>query len=121
MPTDPIVIVCRRPHADGRLPGRTRRAFPRLELGAAAIRAAVERAKIKPEQTCRKSSWAACCPRARAGARAPGFARRRPAARDRLHHGQQDVRLRNEGGDARARLFCLREPTKSLSPAAWNP
>ena len=50
-----------------------------------------------------------CAPgRSGPGTRPPGGARRRVAARHRLHDDQQDVRFRHEGGDARARSPCRR-------------
>ncbi len=71
MQTDPIVIVSAARTPMGGFQGELK-GFAAPELGAAAIRAAIERAKIKPEDV-RKSSWAACCP--------PGRARRRRARR----------------------------------------
>ena len=39
---------------------------------------------------------------------------------DRLHHGEQDVRLRHEGRDARARHPARRQRSTSWWRAAWN-
>ena len=52
----------------------------------------------------RKSSWAACCRpgQGQAPARQAALGAGLPLV-GRLHHGQQDVRLGHEGGDARAR------------------
>ena len=73
MQNDPIVIV-----GAARTPmGGFQGDFASLsasELGAVAIKAAVERARHRARPTCRKSSWATCCP--------PGRARR-PRARPR--------------------------------------
>ena len=74
MNTDPIVIVGLARTPMGAFQGELK-GFAAAELGAAAIRAAVERAQINAGRSARKSSWAACCPPARA---------RHPRARLRL-------------------------------------
>jgi acetyl-CoA C-acetyltransferase len=56
------------------------------QLGAAAIRAAVERAGLKPEQI--EEVIMGCVLRPGPGPGPPGSTRRRPAAIGRLHHGQ---------------------------------
>jgi len=87
-------------------------------LGAAAIRAAVERAKIKPEQV-QEVIMGCVLPAGQGSARAPGVAGAGLPLARRLHHGQQDVRLGHESRDARARP--ARRGTNDIMVAeAWS-
>ena len=72
------------------------------QLGAAAIRAAVERAGLKPEQV-EEVVFGCVLPAGQGSAGAPAEAWRGPAAVGGLHHGQQDVRLRHACGHERVR------------------
>ena len=110
MPNDPIVIVSAARTPMGAFQGELK-GFAAPELGAAAIRAAVERAKRQARGRRGSDHGLRAARRPGPGARAPGRARRRAAARHRLHHRQQDVRLGHEGGDARARPACSPAPT----------
>ena len=96
---DPIVIVGSARTAIGGFQGELKDATA-PELGAAAIRAALERAKVSRRGGGGSRFRLRPAGRAGAGAGAPGGDRRRPAFRDRRKHRQQDVRLRHEGGDA---------------------
>ena len=102
MLNDPIVIV-----GAARTPmGGFQGDFASLsasDLGAVAIRAAVERAGIAARRRAGSDHGQRAAGRAGPGARAAGVAQGGPAAVDRLHDRQQDVRLGDEGGDARAR------------------
>ena len=115
--SDPIVIVWPRATPMGAFQGELKD-FPRPSSAPppSAPRSSARRSVRDVQEV----SWAACCPPARARRRR---ARRRsaPACRSaRLHHGQQDVRLGHEGGDARARPDRLPAAADSSSPAAWN-
>ena len=102
MLNDPIVIV-----GAARTPmGGFQGDFASLaasDLGAVAIKAAVERAGIEARRRRRSDHGQRAARRAGPGAGAPGGAQGGAADRRRLHDGQQDVRLGDEGGDARAR------------------
>ncbi len=116
---DPIVIVgaARTPIGgfQGDLSGL---AAP--ELGAASIRAAVERAGIPATEVdevlfgCVLPAGQGQAPARQAalGAGSAAFCRR--------NHRQQDVRLRHEGRHARPRSFARWQRTTSSSPAAWR-
>ena len=101
MKPDPIVIVSAARTPMGAFQGELK-GFAAPELGAAAIRAAVERAKLKPEDVqevlmgCVLPAGQGQAP-ARQAALGAGL-----ALADRLHHGEQDVRLGHEGRDVRA-------------------
>jgi hypothetical protein len=117
--SDPIVIV-----AAARTPmGGFMGDFASLtcaQLGSVAIKAAVERAGLKPEQV--DEVIMGCVLPAGQG-QAPArqaSARRRPAAGGRLHHGEQDVRLRHARGDVRPRHAGRPAASTSWSPAAWS-
>src|SRR3954468_18482054 len=122
MQNDPIVIVGLARTPMGAFQGGLK-GFAAPELGAAAIRAAVERSGIRPNEVqevlmgcvlpagqgqapARQAPLGAVLPAAGRGPGppAPGLARCRAAARGWLHYGEQDVRFWNEGGDVRARL-----------------
>ena len=77
--------------------------FAAPELGAAAIRAAVERAKIRPEDV-QEVIMGCVLPagQGQAPARQAALGAGLPLG-DRLHDGQQDVRLGDEGRDVRPR------------------
>ena len=102
MPTDPIVIVSAARTPMGAFQGELK-GFAAPELGAAAIRAAVERAKLKPEDV--QEVLMGCV--------LPAGQGQAPARQAALGAGlplavgcttrQQDVRLGHEGGDGRAR------------------
>ena len=92
----------RRAHAHGRFQGDFA-SLAASDLGAVAIKAAVERAGLKARTTSRKSILGNVLPAGPGpGAGAPGGAEGAGLAeRCRLHDGQQDVRLCDEGRDAR--------------------
>ena len=95
--------------------------FAAPELGAAAIRAAVERAKIKPEDV-QEVIMGCVLPagQGQAPARQAALGAGLPLVR-RLHHGQQDVRLRDEGRDVRPRRSSQRERLHHWLRAEWSP
>ena len=113
MLNDPIVIV-----GAARTPmGGFQGDFASLaasELGAVAIKAAVERAGISPT-TSTKSIMGCVLPagQGQAPARQAALKAGLPLV-GRLHDGQQDVRLGDEGGDARARRCSLPAPPTSI-------
>ncbi len=119
MHNDPVVIVGLARTPMGAFQGELK-SFAAPELGAAAIRAAVERAKLRPEDVqevimgCVLPAGQGQAP-ARQASLGAGL-----AARHRLHHGQQDVRLGHEGGDVRARSPAFWHQSTSSSPAAWS-
>ena len=87
-----------RPHPDGRVPGRTEG----LRRARARRRGDPRRGRAREDQARGRAGshhGLRAARRAGPGARAPGGPRRRPAAVGRLHHGEQDVRLGNEGRD----------------------
>ena len=90
------------------------------DLGAVAIKAAVERAGIKPADV-DKVIFGCVLPagQGQAPARQASLKAGLPLV-DRLHDGQQDVRLGDEGDDARARRAARRHRPTSSSPAAWR-
>ena len=59
--------------------------------------------------------------RPRPGARPPGRARRGPAGVHRVHHHQQGLRFRHEGGDARPRPAARRQPLPARSDLHRRP
>ena len=73
------------------------------ELGAVAIRAAVERAGLKPDAVDQVIMGCVLPAGQGQAARAAGGAEGGPAAVGALHDGEQDVRLGDGGGDPRAR------------------
>ena len=81
------------------------------DLGGAAIKAAVERAGIAPETRRRSAVRQLPDGRPGPGAGAPGGVQGRPARQRRRRHAVQDVRLRHEGRDARARHAAGRHAT----------
>ena len=102
MLNDPIVIVSAARTPMGGFQGELK-GFAAPELGAAAIRAAVERAKIKPEQV-EEVIMGCVLPagQGQAPARQASLGGGLPLATG-CTTDQQDVRLGDEGGDARAR------------------
>jgi len=91
---DPVVIVSAARTPMGGFMGDFA-ALNCAQLGSVAIKAAVARAGLKPEQV--DEVIMGCVLPA-----APGRARRRAAAGGRVHHGEQDVRLRHARRDVRA-------------------
>ena len=90
------------------------------ELGAVAIKAAVERAGIKPDDV-DEVIIGNVLPAGQGQAPARQAALKAGAAdRRRLHDRQQDVRLGDEGHDAGARLHRRGHRRRSSSPAAWR-
>ena len=104
----------RRPHPDGRLPGRL--LFPRrARPGRRGHPAAVERAGITADSVgeVRRTADGRPVPRARRPTRAAC-----PTAR--RGHAQQDVRLGHEGRRCSRTTCCSRARTRSWWPAAWR-
>ena len=97
---DPIVIVGMARTPMGGFQGDLAAASA-SDLGAVAIRAALERANVPAERI--DEIVFGCVLPAGAGAGAAGRAEGRAAARGGCDHGQQDVRLGDEGRDVRAR------------------
>ncbi len=94
-------------NADGRLPGRFRRARGERswrggDPGGGFACGSEARRRRESDLRVRAAG------RARPGAGAPGGDQGGTAARHRLHDGQQDVRLGDGSGDARARRPCRR-------------
>ncbi len=90
------------------------------QLGAAAIRAAVERAGVKGEAI--DEVLMGCCLMAGQG-QAPArqaVLARRPAAVRRRRHAVEDVRVRHAHDDVRARHAGRRQRQTSSSRAAWR-
>jgi acetyl-CoA C-acetyltransferase len=115
--SDPIVIVSAARTPMGGFQGD----FASLtcaQLGSVAIKAAVERAGLKPKQV-DEVIMGCVLPAGQGQAPARQAARRRPAAGGRLHHGQQDVRL---GMKAAMYATTCSSPaaSRSWSPAAWS-
>ena len=119
MHNDPIVIV-----GAARTPmGGFQGDFSSLaasDLGAVAIKAAVERAGVAPADVDKVIFGLRAAGGAGPGARAPGGAQGGAAAGDGLHDGQQDVRLGHGGDDARARRADRGHAPPSSSRAAWR-
>ena len=90
------------------------------DLGAVAIKAAVERAGIEPADV-EEVIMGNVLPAGQGQAPARQASLKAGlAAVHRLHDRQQDVRLGDEGGDARARSDRRRYRRQSWSRAAWR-
>jgi hypothetical protein len=90
------------------------------ELGAAAIRAAVERSGIAGEDV-QEVIMGNVLPAGQGqGAGTPGSAGRRPATGNGLYHRQQDVRVRHESRRCSRTTSSRWAPTTSWLPAGWK-
>ena len=119
MNTDPIVIVGLARTPVGAFQGELK-GFAASELGAAAIRAAVERAKLRPEKVhevimgCVLTAGQGQAP-ARQAALGAGLPLATGATTINKMCGSGD-----EGGDDRLDDLLRRQRATSSSPAAWN-